>query len=71
MILIAEVIKVGGPTREGVLEGLRKVENVPSVIYGTANFDLETQRVRDPEFVGLQVVNGEFVLWDGTKPGAE
>jgi branched-chain amino acid transport system substrate-binding protein len=69
MILIAEVIKIGGPTREGVHSALSQVKDVPSVIYGSASFNPETRRVQNPEFVGLQIQNGEFVLWDGTKPG--
>ena len=69
--LIAQAIELGGPTREGVLNALPQLKDVPSVIYGTANFDPETRRVVDPQFVSLQVVNGDFVLWDGVKPSAE
>lgn len=69
MILIARAIELGGPTREGVHSALSQIEDVPSVIYGSASFDPETRRVQDPEFVGLQIQNGEFVLWDGTQPG--
>lgn len=68
MKLIAQAIELGGPTREGVLKGLYQLKDVPSVIYGKANFDPETRRVVNPQFVNLQVVNGEFVLWDGVKP---
>jgi branched-chain amino acid transport system substrate-binding protein len=69
MILIAEAIRIGGPTREGVHSALPQIKDVPSVIYGSATFDPETRRVQDPEFVGLQIQDGQFVLWDGTKPG--
>jgi branched-chain amino acid transport system substrate-binding protein len=69
MKLIAQAIEIGGPTREGVHSALPQVKDVPSVIYGSASFNPETRRVQDPEFVGLQVQNGEFVLWDGTQPG--
>ena len=69
--LIAKAIEIGGPTRQGVHDALPQLKDVPSVIYGTANFDLETQRVIDPTFVQLQVVGGEFVLWDGSQPGAQ
>ncbi|GIV70656.1 ABC transporter substrate-binding protein [Caldilinea sp.] len=68
MKLIAQAIELGGPTREGVLKGLYQLKDVPSVIYEKANFDPETRRVVNPQFVNLQVVNGEFVLWDGVKP---
>jgi branched-chain amino acid transport system substrate-binding protein len=69
MILIAKAIEIGGPTREGVHSALPQLKDVPSVIYGTSTFNPETRRVQDPEFVGLQVQDGNFVLWDGTKPG--
>lgn len=69
MILISQVIELGGPTREGVHSALSEIADVPSVIYESASFDPETRRVKDPQFVGLQIVDGEFVLWDGTKPG--
>jgi branched-chain amino acid transport system substrate-binding protein len=71
MKLIAQAIELGGATREGVLAGLKQVKDVPSVIYETANFDPETRRVVDPQFVNLQVVDGEFVLWDGVKPNTQ
>jgi branched-chain amino acid transport system substrate-binding protein len=69
MQIIAEAIEIGGPTREGVHDALPQVKDVPSVIYGSASFDPATRRVQDPEFVGLQVQDGQFVLWDGTQPG--
>ena len=49
-------------------QALPQLKDVPSVIYGTANFDPETRRVVDPQFVNLQVVDGAFVPWDGEKP---
>ncbi len=70
MKLIAEAIKLGGPTREGVHSALPQLKDVPSVIYGTANFDPQTRRVLDPQFVDLQVKDGAFVVWDGVKPAA-
>lgn len=68
--LIAEAIKLGGPTREGVHSALPQLKDVPSVIYGAATFDPATRRVADPKFVNLQVVDGAFVIWDGVKPPA-
>lgn len=59
--IIAEAIRLGGPTREGVLEGLRQLEDVPSVLYGSVTFDPETRRVLNPEFVDLIVEDGQFV----------
>lgn len=66
--LITEAIKIGGPTREGVHSALPQLKDVPSVIYGVANFDPATRRVIDPKFVNLQVKDGAFVVWDGVKP---
>jgi len=61
IILVAEAIKVGGPTREGIHEALPQLTDVPSVIYGTITFDPETRRVLNPEFTGLIVEDGDFV----------
>ena len=66
--LIAQAIELGGPTRQGVLDGLAQVKDAPSVIYGKVTFDLETRRVLNPRFVNLQVRDGKFVLWDGVRP---
>ena len=51
-----------------MLGGLGQLKDVPSVIYGAANFDPETRRVVNPQFVDLQVKDGAFVIWDGVKP---
>ncbi len=59
--IIAEAIRLGGATREGVLEGMSQLKDVPSVIYGTVTFDPETRRVYNPEFVNLVIEDGQFV----------
>lgn len=69
--LIAEAIRIGGPTRQGVHDALPQLKDVPSLIFGSATFDVETQRVLNPTFVNLRVVDGAFVLWDGVKPGEQ
>lgn len=66
--LIAQAIELGGPTRQGVHDALPKLKDIPSVIYGVANFDPATRRVVDPQFVDLVVKDGAFVPWDGKKP---
>jgi branched-chain amino acid transport system substrate-binding protein len=63
--LLAEAVRIGGPTRDGVKNALSQLKDVPSVIYGKVTFDKETRRVSDPTFVNLVVRNGEFVAWDG------
>ncbi|MCA0455321.1 MAG: ABC transporter substrate-binding protein [Chloroflexi bacterium] len=70
IFLIAEAIKVGGPTREGVLAALPQLKDVPSVVYGTVTFDPETRRALDPKYENLIVKDGAFVVWDGTAPAA-
>jgi branched-chain amino acid transport system substrate-binding protein len=70
IILIAEAIKLGGPTRQGVHDALGQLKDVPSVTNGTVTFDLETRRVTNPKFVELVVKENAFIPWDGTKPVA-
>ncbi len=70
IFLIAEAIKTGGATREGVLAALPELKDVPSVVYGTVTFDPETRRALDPKYENLIVKDGAFVTWDGTAPAA-
>ena len=71
MILIAEAIRIGGPTREGVHTALPKLKDVPSVKYGKLTFDLESRRVLNPRFSPLIVKDNQFVKWDGTRPASD
>ena len=64
--LIAEAIKVGGPTRQGVHDALPKLKDVPSVVYGKVTFDPETRRAQSPTFEDLIVKDGDFVPWEPT-----
>jgi len=70
IILIAEAIKLGGPTRQGIHDALGKLKDVPSVTNGTVTFDLETRRVQAPKFSPIQVKDGKFAAWDGSLPVA-
>jgi branched-chain amino acid transport system substrate-binding protein len=70
IILIAEAIKLGGPTRQGIHDALGKLKDVPSVTNGTVTFDLETRRVQSPKFSPIQVKDGKFAAWDGSLPVA-
>lgn len=65
IILIAEAIRIGGPTREGVHSALPKLKDVPSVKYGKVTFDLESRRVLNPKFSPLIVKDNQFVSWNG------
>ena len=66
MILMAQVLNDVGPDRKAVREGLLKVKDVPSVIFGKATFDPETRRVAGAMNVELVVKDGRFQLYEGT-----
>jgi branched-chain amino acid transport system substrate-binding protein len=51
-------------------EGLAKIKDVPSVIYGKAQFNVETRRVQAANYKHLVVKDGKFAMWDGKKPTA-
>jgi len=68
MVLFAALCKQFGPTREAMHDGLAKIKDVPSVIYGKASFDVATRRVPNPVYKYLLVKDGAFTLWDGTPP---
>ena len=70
IILLADVIDAYGADRAAIHDGLAKIKDVPSVIYGKATFDPQTRRVAGARAVYLVVKDGQFVLWDGKKPGA-
>ncbi|MDR1512731.1 MAG: ABC transporter substrate-binding protein [Propionibacteriaceae bacterium] len=54
------VVKAGGATREGVLAGFRQVEDVPSVVHGTINFDEATRRVASPQLTPTVLRDGKW-----------
>jgi branched-chain amino acid transport system substrate-binding protein len=68
MNLVIALVKQFGATREGVHEGLAKIKDVPSVVYGSMTFDPATRRVSGAKYERLVVKDDKFVLWDGTKP---
>ena len=68
MILLADVMNQFGTERAQIHDGLAKIKDVPSVIYGKASFDPATRRVAGAGAVYLIVKGGQFVLWDGQKP---
>jgi branched-chain amino acid transport system substrate-binding protein len=67
MLLVATVMRQFGTSRQGVHDGLAQVRDVPSVVYGTMQFDVETRRVKHPSNINLVVRNGAFALWEGGK----
>jgi branched-chain amino acid transport system substrate-binding protein len=66
MILMAQVLNQSGTDRKAIREGLLKVKDVPSVIFGKATFDPETRRVAGAMNVELVVKDGKFQLWEGS-----
>jgi branched-chain amino acid transport system substrate-binding protein len=66
MIVAATLMRQYGATREGVHDGLSKVKDIPSVVFGSITFDPATRRVKNPSQLELLVKGGAFTLWDGT-----
>jgi len=68
IVLFAEVIKQYGTDRKAIHNGLAKIKDVPSVVFGKVAFDTQTRRVLGAKTINLVVKNGKFAAWDGTKP---
>ena len=66
MILIAALLKQFGTTRQAMRDGLARIRDVPSVVYGTLSFDPQTRRAAEPANIALQVRGGKFTLWTGS-----
>ena len=69
IILLAAVLRQYGVSRQAVHDGLARIRDVPSVIFGRVVFDPSTRRVSGASTVNLQVKGGTFTVWDG-KPAA-
>ncbi len=75
VVVLAAAIEKGGAAngalangaveRKAVREGLATLSGVPSVVYGTVQFDPQTRRVNKPLSIRLVVKDGAFALWDG------
>lgn len=65
MILMAQVMRESGTERQAIHDGLSKVKDVPSVIFGKATFDPQTRRVSGAVSVDLVVKNGRFTMYEG------
>ncbi len=65
MILAGTVMREFGTDRQAIHDGLAKMRDVPSVLFGTVTFDPATRRVSAPSSVDLVVRAGRFVVWTG------
>lgn len=65
LILTAAVLRQYGTTRQDFQAGLSKISGVPSVIFGTIRFDPTTRRVAGAKTTDIEVVNGQFALFNG------
>ena len=68
IVLMAAVFDQFGTERAAIRDGLAKIKDVPSVIFGKATFDPQTRRVAGARAVYLIVKDGKFAAWDGVKP---
>ena len=68
LIFISRIARQYGSSREAIHDGIGKIKDLPSVVFGSATFDPVTRRVSGPHFVRLIVKDGKFVIWDGVKP---
>jgi branched-chain amino acid transport system substrate-binding protein len=64
-ILLASVMRQFGTTREQIKDGLGKVKDVPSVVYGSVTFDTATRRVANPYVSRIVVKDSKWAAWDG------
>ncbi len=64
LVLVAAVLRQYGTTREDFHAGLSKISNVPSVIFGRIKSDPQTRRVVGAKTTDIQVINGQFALYD-------
>jgi len=65
MNMAAAVLRIGGTDRKAIRDAFAKVKDVPSVIFGSMTFDVETRRVKGAMNAELVVRKGQFALWDG------
>jgi len=66
-ILLASVMRQFGIERKAIKEGLGKIKDVPSVVYGKVAFDTATRRVADPFVSRIEVKNGKWAAYQGGK----
>lgn len=70
IILVHKVISEYGADRKAIRDGLAKIKDVPSVVFGPVSFDVEARRFFGSRSVRLVVKDGKFTQWDGARPVA-
>jgi branched-chain amino acid transport system substrate-binding protein len=63
MVVAITVMRQFGTDRQAIHDGLGKIHDVPSVLFGAATFDPATRRVTHPASVDLVVKDGKFAVW--------
>jgi branched-chain amino acid transport system substrate-binding protein len=63
MMLLAQVFRQFGTDRKAVKDGLGKIKDFPSIVFGSMHFDPETRRVAYPFATRVVVKSGKFVAW--------
>ena len=63
MVVATTVMRQFGGDRQAIHDGLARVRDVPSVLFGTVTFDPATRRVSHPSSVDLVVRDGQFAVW--------
>lgn len=62
VIIAAYALRVGGPDRKAVRDALPKLHDIPSVVFGKANFDPATRRVIGVKNINVVVKNDKWAL---------
>ena len=70
VILVHRLVSQYGTDRKAIRDGLGKITDMPSVIFGPVKFDTEARRIYGIRSVKLVVKDGAFTQWDGSKPVA-
>jgi branched-chain amino acid transport system substrate-binding protein len=70
IVLAHALVTQYGADRKAIHDGLYKIKDVPSVVYGRIQFDPDTRRVKGAKYTRLVVKNGQFAAWDGSKPAS-
>ncbi|MGE0750334.1 MAG: ABC transporter substrate-binding protein [Variibacter sp.] len=63
-ILLADVMRQFGMDRKAIQQGLTKIKDVPSVVYGRVTFNPATRRVANPHVSRIMVKDGKWAAWD-------